>query len=492
MILSKTSQLTSQVNEGKTVGLSFHIHNRQILKFINSLFSKILSRNDIIFLQKTVETVVREMIVNAEKANLKRIHFQNQDLDINIFKEYSRGMETFRSVIDGNLEFVQSELKNSNYKVKLFVKKVDKGLKIVIQNNVPLHPIEANRINIRIEKAKSYNSFSDVYQDVTDDVEGEGLGIILIILFLRNSGIGEDSFKVTSDRYLTQSTLTIPYKLKPVTITTQIQKQIYEEVDEIPTFPENIIELQKLCSNPDVSIQEIVDRIVLDPSITSSVLRLSNSAGFITRKRIENINEAVMIIGFENLNAILIASSARKIMDERYSMFKQVWNHCNKTAFYCRNIALQYGLENITDKVFLSGLLHDLGKIILLSTNSELSNWISDITMNREIRTTTIIEEISIGVSHSSIGELIADKWRMPEYLIESIKYHHSPLDASKEYKEVVYITYLANMLCGIEENRYDFLFLEEDVLNMFKFTSEEKFQKLHNNLKNKYNTSVE
>ncbi|MDY6967930.1 MAG: HDOD domain-containing protein, partial [Spirochaetota bacterium] len=160
--------------------------------------------------------------------------------------------------------------------------------------------------------------------------------------------------------------------------------------------------------------------------------------------------------------------------------------------FYCRNIALQYGLENITDKVFLSGLLHDLGKIILLSTNSELSNWISDITMNREIRTTTIIEEISIGVSHSSIGELIADKWRMPEYLIESIKYHHSPLDASKEYKEVVYITYLANMLCGIEENRYDFLFLEEDVLNMFKFTSEEKFQKLHNNLKNKYNTSVE
>jgi len=74
-MLTKSSQLSSHLQNGKSVRFSFHYHDRTVIKFINSLFVKILSANDMAYLQTTVETIIREMIVNAVKANSKRVFF---------------------------------------------------------------------------------------------------------------------------------------------------------------------------------------------------------------------------------------------------------------------------------------------------------------------------------------------------------------------------------------------------------------------------------
>jgi putative nucleotidyltransferase with HDIG domain len=492
MIVYKTSHLATQVENGETIGISFHYHTKSIIKLLNSLLTKILSRNNIIFLLDTVITVLREIIVNAVKANSKRLYFQIENLDIKNIHHYSKGMESFKSFIVDKKETVEDELKKSDYKVDLFIRKNDTGLEIFVRNNNPIHPDELSRINLRIEKAKKYKDFSEVYVDVTDDVEGEGLGILLTILFLRNSGIGENSLKITSDGNITQASLTIPFQLKPVVITSEIQSKVLDEVEELPTFPENVIKLQELIRLPDISIRALADRIILDPSLATSVLKLSNSAGFITRNRIETIDDAIKIIGLRNLNAILIAASARSIMEQKYSAFKEIWKHSGLVAFYARQIAMRYNLPKISDNVFLAGMLHDLGKIVLLSTSSKLSNWIAEVTRNREIRTTTVIEEVSIGISHSSIGALIARKWKLPEYLIEAIGNHHSPLNAKEEFKDIVYITYLANQLCGIETKKYDFHYFEEQVINRYKLNDEEKFKEFHEKLKVRYDKQDE
>lgn len=487
MLLSQTSQLSAQVEEGKTVAFAFQYHNRKIIQFLNSLFTKILSRNNIVYLQKTVETVLREMIVNAVKANSKRIYFKVQDLNINDLRDYTRGMEDFKDFIVDKQDLVEAELKKSAYKVELFVKKTNEGIKIFIRNNVPIHPDELHRIKTRIEKAKEYENFADVYNDLTDTIEGEGLGLLLTILFLRNSGIGENSFKVISDGKVTQSSLTIPYELRPIEIRSEIQGQIMEDVKELPTFPENIIELQRMCKDPEISIKQLAERVIMDPAVTASVLKLANSAGFMTMNRTEKMDDAIKIIGLKNLNAILISASARKIMDERYSSFKEIWNHSTRVAYYSRYIAMKTNYVKLAENVFLAGMLHDLGKIVLLSTNSRIADWIGDIAKNRELRTSTVIEEVAIGISHNTIGELIAQKWNMPDYLIEAIRNHHSPLDAKKEFEDIVAIVYLANELCSIEEKRFDFFYFEESVLEKFDLLKEDKFQAFHEELKEQY-----
>jgi putative nucleotidyltransferase with HDIG domain len=487
VIVSKTSKMATDFDRGETIGLSLSNYNKTVIRFISSVITKILARNNLIYLQDTIISILREIVVNAVKANSKRLYFSFQNLDMNDSEEYTLGMEGFKDFILDNQDFVAHELKKSDYKVAVYLKKFESGFSIHVRNNTPIHPDEMKRINLRIDKAKTYNDFSEVYCDVTDDIEGEGLGLVLTVLFLKNSGIGVNSLQISSNESMTQASLMVPFHLKPVTVMNKIQQQILDEVHELPTFPENILELEKLCSNPEVDYRAIANKLSVDPSLSVSVLKLSNSAAFITRRRIDTINEAINLIGMKNLRSIIIASSARRILDERYSSFRQIWDHCNKTAFYARQLALVFECNKIAQNVYLAALLHDLGKIVLLSTSSALSEWMFTITRNRGLRTSTVIEEVSIGISHSSIGEKIARKWNLPEYLVETIHWHHAPLNCSDAHRDIVYITYLADKLCGIEDKRFDFCFLEEDVLKRYNIDNEKAFADLHEEVKKKF-----
>ncbi|MBN1532608.1 MAG: HDOD domain-containing protein [Spirochaetes bacterium] len=478
--------ITTMVERGEPVSISFHYPSGTTLKFLNSIIIKLLERDNKVFLQNTLMTVLREMIVNAVKANSKRVLFEKMKLNINDRRDYNRGMEAFKSYIV-ECENSEKELKNANRRVIFGLKKIDQGIKVIIQNTSRIHPEELERIRQRIERAKKYQEFMEIYEDISDDTEGEGLGILLTMLFLRNSGIGEESFRVVSDGELTQSSFVIPRVLKPVEITNEIKDRILREVDELPTFPENIHLLMNLCKDPDASIKEIADRIILDPSLSASVLRLSNSAGFITGKRIEFIDEAIMVIGLKNLYGLLIASSAKKILEERYSSFKSIWDHCNKTAVYARVIAARLGRRETMEQSAIAGLLHDLGKIVLLSINASLSEWIAEMTINRKIRTSTVLEETAIGMCHSTIGELIARKWNLPGYLVDTIRWHHAPLSAGDEFKDIVFSIYLANKLCGIEDKRYDFFSIEDRVLDHFKIEGEIEFARIHDECKERF-----
>lgn len=482
MQLAKTSKLSGQVLNGEPIKLSFHYNNREINRFLNALFTKILSQTDMLYLQGTIENVLREMIVNAVKANSKRIHFKKLNLNISDPDHYEEGMLSFKNYMVEAVDILPDELKENGFRVELVLKKEVGGFRIIVRNNSGLLPFEQERIKMRIDKAREYNDFAEIYLDIADDQEGEGLGIPLTMLFLKNSGIGEKSFSIVSDGSFTQSAFTIPMKTQSRAITRVIEIKIVDEVKDLPTFPENILELQAMCRRENVTIGELSKKISLDPALTASVLKLSNSAGFITSKKIESVAEAVKIIGLRNLNSILIASSAKKIMDERFSTFKDVWNHCNKAAFYSRLLAQKTGMNKISDMAFLSSLLHDLGKIILLSTNRELSDQIEKISTNRQMRTSTVLEEVSMGISHSTIGKMIAEKWNFPSYIKEAIAYHHSPLSASEENRDVVYLTYLANSLCMIEESKFDYFYLEDDVLERYGLDSEERFREMHAN----------
>jgi hypothetical protein len=180
------------------------------------------------------------------------------------------------------------------------------------KNNTPLLPIEEERINHRINQAKQFNDFSEIYLNIADDSEGEGLGIPLTILFLKNSGSMNLILK-KSDGTSTQiiSKYLYSYSKK---IETEIKEKIIAEITELPTFPEHVFEIQEMCKNRDVTLSAISAKISLDPALSASVLKLANSALFMPPKQIDNIKEALKIIGLKNLNSILIAATAKKIM----------------------------------------------------------------------------------------------------------------------------------------------------------------------------------
>jgi HD-like signal output (HDOD) protein len=103
------------------------------------------------------------------------------------------------------------------------------------------------------------------------------------------------------------------------------------------------------------------------------------------------------------------------------------------------------------------------------------------------MRTSTVLEEASLGISHSTIGRMIAEKWNFHDSIKETIAYHHSPKLASENNIDIVFLTYLANSLCLIEDGKFDFYYLEEDVMKRYGLDNEEKFKTLHESIKSKY-----
>jgi putative nucleotidyltransferase with HDIG domain len=490
MQILKASENLIRLEKDKNINIRFHYHNEEVLKSIDALFSKLLAKIDMIYLLDYIVTIMRELIANAVKANAKRYYFKKLNIDINNPGKYTEGIINFKKEIIGT-NALEKELEKTDYETKVIIELLNDSIQVSVVNNSSIHPVELERINLRINKAKQYNDFTDAYDEIYDETEGAGLGIVLTILLLKNTGIGENSFSITTDDKTTRAKYIIPYELRPRIITTSIKKQIMEEVDGLPSFNQNILELLRLCKSKETEIKQIVEKIIVDPALTSDILKLSNSAGFFVGKRVEQINEAIIVIGFSNLYDLLLVSSTRSLLEKRYSKFHEIWAHCTKTANYAKYIAQKFGKTKNAEFAYLSGLLHDLGKLILLATDSKFSTWISDLTKNRKLRSSTVLEEVALGISHSSIGELMAKKWNFPDYLVEAIKFHHSPLEAQDKFKEFIFPTYLANMLCEFETGKYNFYYLEETVLEKYKLSSQNDVDDLHKELKQNCNGKV-
>ncbi len=485
-------ELREKIEKGGPLRLTFHFTNREVLMIISGLLSKILAKTDHLYLLNSMGTVLREILVNAQKANAKRVYFLKNNLNISDPVLYQEGMKAFHEQVIGDFESIEKDMESSDFYVAVLFHKREKDLLIRVENNTPILPEELKRIQLRLKKAKEYNDFAEAYAEVEDETEGAGLGIVLTVLFLKNMGIDPDCFRIDTEGSNTVTSVIIPDELRDSHVTGRIKKDILDEIKGIPTFPENVVSLLNLCNDSEASIDEIARRIMMDPALTTDVIKLSNSAGFFPGRKIENVLAAIMTIGLKNVRAILMASNARRILDQRYSSFEEIWKHCNKTAVYARHIAMRYNARSIAENAFMAGLLHDLGKIILLSTELDLVEKIANTVRNRKIVTTTVMEEISIGVSHPTIGSLIAEKWNFPDYLVDAICHHHSPLSARPQHRDTVFTVYLANMLCGIEDRRYYYYYIEEAVLERFDLLDEKKFRDFHESMKKVYSDFIQ
>ncbi len=478
--------LAKQFDRGEEVYISFQYVNRDIEIDINSLLAKILSRMDMAYLYDTFESIIRELVQNALKANMKRVWFMEMNLDINDNDDYLNGMRKFKNVVY-HPELMKEKLLASPYRIMLKLRKTGSGIVIEVNNNARIIPVELERLQSRAKKAAECSNFAEAYDNMYDASEGAGLGIILSVMLLKNAGLNPENFIIHTDGDVLKISLTIPSSLKGSEIISEIGNRILDDVNSLPTFPENIMELRALCGNSETTIDAVSEKISLDPSLTADLLKLANSAGFITARKINKISDAVMIIGLKNLDSLLITSASRKIMDKRYRKFEQVWEHCNRTAYYARQIAIEKGYGRIADDVFIAGLLHDIGKIVFLSTNVGLVEQIAEIVKNRKIRTTAILEEIYTGISHSTIGALIAEKWNFDEALVETIRYHHAPLNPGIRKRDMTMIVYLANQMCNMEEKDVDPHFIEADVLVKFGIGSRADFDQMQRRLQKRY-----
>ena len=489
LLILNPPDFKKSIKEGENFYIQFPLYTPEVEAHFVRVLHRYLERYDILYLKDVLNVVLKELITNGIKANIKRLYFNLQNLDITKTVDYRKGMETFKSDVYEEESDIFEKLKKAKLAVRVLFETLSGEFRINVINNTPLLNEELKKIDGRIKKAYTYNDISEAFTDVLDDSEGAGLGLIIALMLLKNAGFPPEAFTLSTKKGLTTAKIHISQDINRSDFNVRIADEILKEVEKIPSLPENILEIQRLCSNPKSTIKQIAQSIKRDPGLTTAILKLANSAGYIILNKVKTIEEAVKIIGLRGVNTLLIASGVQKIMDSRYSKFKAIWENSYKTAFYAQKIAIQMRKSKLSQFTYLSTLLSDIGQIVLLSLKPEKTNRIKEIAGIKSFDDSNLLEEISLGISHSTLGSLICKKWRFNEALVKAIEFHHRPYIAPEKYRELVYLVYLANVFTEIEDKKYRFEIVEEEVLEYFSMTKREDFDRLHGILMKAYET---
>jgi putative nucleotidyltransferase with HDIG domain len=216
-------------------------------------------------------------------------------------------------------------------------------------------------------------------------------------------------------------------------------KSNLQKIEKLPTLPETARHILDLTNNPLLSIGELQKVVEKDPAITAKILSVANSAFFGLSVQTNMLNDAIMRIGMDNVKNIAVGISVLTLFGEGRITpdYKRLFNHSVIVGLTARSLAKKFRAV-IGEDILIDGLLHDLGYLVL-------NRYFPDIyqkTMNAFKGSMSIldVEKDIISYSHSEVGFWLAEQWKLPSTVLDTILYHHTPSLAKNNAKRVAVI----------------------------------------------------
>lgn len=432
-----------------------------------------------------LEYVLTELVLNASKANLKRLYFQDKGLNPENPEEYKQGMATFRkeALASGSPYLAKAE--EAKKFVNVSIKSDGTTINIRIINNSPMLDIERKRINEKLSIAHGFEDITDLFTQTFDSSEGRGFGLIIIVMMLRKVSLNEHAMTFVNEGGCAVTTLHIPVSTLQKDHGKIIASEIAEEMESMPQFPDSIVKLQQELSDPNCSFSSIADKITSDPALTAEILRIANSPVYKVRSEITDVAGAVRIMGMLGVKSVLYNYGVNKVMQSKYdkAVIQEVNDHSYFVARVSAFLASYRNLGKVTEDIYVAALLHDMGKIIVSSMHPDLEKNLKNLCTEKYIPT-SVLEDLTKGYNHAMIGSEVAEKWNFPEKYITAIAFHHMPLDVTEEYKDLIYAIYLGNELYYYLKEEREFFDINYMVLEYFELEDEEHFSEFIQNLK--------
>jgi HD-like signal output (HDOD) protein len=216
-----------------------------------------------------------------------------------------------------------------------------------------------------------------------------------------------------------------------------------EKLGDLPTLPHVVQRLASMIGRPTATTEEIGAIIEKDQVLSAKVLRLANSPFYGFPSRIGSVAHAVIVLGFNVVKGLTLCASALSIMKD--AGMDQLWRHSLGTAITANILGTRLGMKN-PEELFVAGLLHDIGKVVLYVKWPDVGSSIKAATQAGGDRSLFEVEQELLGLSHADIGGCLANAWNLPVTLREPILYHHAPALA-KEAALQTAIVHVADIL---------------------------------------------
>ncbi len=216
-------------------------------------------------------------------------------------------------------------------------------------------------------------------------------------------------------------------------------RNILDNIEELPTLPIIAQKLTKLINTNNANITDIENLVMSDMALSSKLLKLINSP-YYGMKNVTSIKKAINYLGFNQLRNILNISIFKDFAQLEESLNpKEFWKHSIAVAIMTDMLAQK--TQNIyREYSYISGLLHDIGKVIYL--NFYQKDFL-DIASESKINKLPLVEgeRDHFGFSHDAIGSYIAKEWNLPIEVVEAIGAHHRPENDASGLGELVFIS---------------------------------------------------
>lgn len=202
-------------------------------------------------------------------------------------------------------------------------------------------------------------------------------------------------------------------------------------IEELPEMPEVIIKIEDECSKQSISINKVASLISEDIGLTVKILQVVNSAFFGLPTKIADLEQAVSFLGLNTVRALILFLKLHRV--EYYKtdfapFIKEVLQHSLIVANYTRMI-YEYETKNtiIGKEAFAAGMLHDVGKLVLLKHPEYKA--LLDSKLKQSLHE---IEYEKFNVTHADVGAYLLAIWNIPNNIVEAVAFHHNEIRDTK------------------------------------------------------------
>jgi HD-like signal output (HDOD) protein len=223
-------------------------------------------------------------------------------------------------------------------------------------------------------------------------------------------------------------------------------EKVIRSVEALPTLPAVVSQVSQLANNPKSSAKQLSEVVSRDQALASKVLKLANSTFYGFPQRISTVTHAVVVLGFNTIkNIVLTVSVFQTVSGGRASEHVGLWEHSLGCGVAAELVGQRAGMSEL-EELFVAGLLHDLGKVVLSQYLPQEYEQVRHLTRNKGMLAREAEEQV-YGCDHARVGEMVAAKWKFPGRLRKAIALHHRPAAAGDEIKATAAV-HIGDIIC--------------------------------------------
>lgn len=212
--------------------------------------------------------------------------------------------------------------------------------------------------------------------------------------------------------------------LSQLALQEKTRREILHKSDLIPPLPDLVVRLLGVLNKQETEPQDLERLMQVDQVLVAKMLAMVNSPFYGLNRPIRTVKDAVMVLGFRGVRSLVLATSTAKFMQRDFACYghepRGLWVHAACVAAGSKLLAKKCKMgADASEQMFVSGLLHDIGKLVLVTYLAEHQKGAATAASMTEF------ERTSIGIDHTEAGALVTAKWNLPADVQEVIKSHH-------------------------------------------------------------------